>query len=78
LRPIPTLKTNDVGVNECFFYEDSLFRMLFSLTLDWNDRTKPEKNFSFGLIMGFGANFFLLLEDMNVFYKVFRMFFFLG
>jgi hypothetical protein len=43
-----------------FFYEDSLLRMLFSLTLAWNDRFKPEKNFSFGLIMGFRANFFVV------------------
>jgi hypothetical protein len=34
--------------------------MLFSLTLAWNNRSKPEKNFSFGLIMGFRANFFVV------------------
>jgi hypothetical protein len=50
------MKISGVYINE-FFYEKSLYKVFVFLKFVWNGRFEPKKNFDFGLIMSFRANF---------------------
>jgi hypothetical protein len=67
-------KTGDFSVNEFSFYGESLYKVFFSLKLAWDDIFEPENVFSYGLIVGFKANFWVV-RGYDMFYKVFRVFF---
>jgi hypothetical protein len=43
-----------------FFYEKSLYKVFVFPKFAWNGRFEPKRNFNFGLIMSFRANFWVV------------------